>query len=139
MRRLIIGFCAFLLVAGGALLFASAVQAGQTKVDVCHKGRVINVATPAVPAHLAHGDAVFEDEICGDGLDNDCDGAADEDEECGPALLVCECTDENGEVTQVRDCLTSVALCLYRERLCSGLCDTFRSGPISCERDEICD
>ena len=38
-----------------------AAGAGQAKVDVCHKAgehnqHTINIATPAVPAHMAHGD-----------------------------------------------------------------------------------
>ena len=76
------------------------------KVDVCHKGKkVINVSINAVPAHQAHGDAVDLDgdgyfdidnncsetdcddsnpdvnpgaeEICDNGIDDDCDGDVD--------------------------------------------------------------
>jgi hypothetical protein len=31
-------------------------QYGKHKVAICHKGRTIHVAQPAVKAHLAHGD-----------------------------------------------------------------------------------
>ena len=31
---------------------------GQEKVTICHKGKTITVAEPAVPAHLGHGDTV---------------------------------------------------------------------------------
>ncbi len=77
------------------------------KVDVCHKGKIINVSVNAVSAHQGHGDAVDMDgdgyfdientcsaidcddtnpnvnpameEVCGDGIDNNCDGHVDED------------------------------------------------------------
>lgn len=42
------------------------------KVDVCHKGRIINISSSAVSAHQGHGDAVDQD---GDGYfdkDNTC-------------------------------------------------------------------
>jgi hypothetical protein len=29
---------------------------GQAKVTICHKGKTISVAEPAVPAHMKHGD-----------------------------------------------------------------------------------
>ena len=31
---------------------------GQEKVTICHKGKTITVAEPALPAHLNHGDTV---------------------------------------------------------------------------------
>ena len=31
---------------------------GTEKVTICHKGKTITVGAPAVPAHLAHGDAM---------------------------------------------------------------------------------
>jgi hypothetical protein len=94
------------------------------KVDVCHQRgngnwHVINVSQNALPAHLAHGDVLLEDndgdgfvaelnecvpggdcddnepttypgaeEICGDGVDNNCDGQIDED--CCPCFSLDE-------------------------------------------------
>lgn len=44
-------------VLGLALLPATTIAvAGQPKVDVCHNGHTINIAAPAVQAHLGHGD-----------------------------------------------------------------------------------
>jgi len=42
------------------------VPRGKPKVEICHidedgRGRFINIAAPAVPAHLAHGDCLGED------------------------------------------------------------------------------
>ena len=80
MRRVLTGLYAIALMAAGTLLLTSVVMADGQKTDICHKGRIINVATAAVPAHLAHGDNV---EVCGDGVDNDCDGDTDcADNEC---------------------------------------------------------
>src|SRR3990172_2491508 len=67
------------LVAG--LVLANTATAGQPKADVCHKGQVINVAVPSVPAHLAHGDYVAGAEVC-NGADDDCDGEIDEGDVC---------------------------------------------------------
>ncbi|MGB5203263.1 hypothetical protein [Eudoraea sp.] len=71
------------------------VNAKAGKVDICHKGKIINVSSNAVPAHLNHGDAV---DIDGDGLFNidnlcsatDCDDsdAADCNEELSTAELL---------------------------------------------------
>ena len=33
-------------------------QYGKTKATICHKGKTIKVAAPAVKAHLRHGDRV---------------------------------------------------------------------------------
>ena len=117
MRRIFTGLCAFALVAAGALLFASAGLASGHKTDICHKGQSINVATAALPAHLAHGDTVGlccadvdadedgftlcddcddanesinpdAEEVCGDEVDNDCDGDTDcSDADCADAAV----------------------------------------------------
>ena len=54
-------------------------MAGQKKFTICHKGRTITVAEPAVAAHLAHGDTlghcisacacpkIYDPVTCGDG------------------------------------------------------------------------
>ncbi len=36
----------------------SAKQYGKNKVAICHKGKTIHVAAPAVKAHLRHGDTL---------------------------------------------------------------------------------
>lgn len=48
--------CFALLVALGAAV----VHAGQEKVTICHKGKTLEVADPAVASHLAHGDYAGE-------------------------------------------------------------------------------
>ena len=73
-----------LIIAAATLLLASsAATAKNVKVDICHQEgnggyHVINVSEKAVPAHLAHGDWLVEEEVY-DGIDNDCDGEVDED------------------------------------------------------------
>ena len=77
------------------------------KIDVCHKGKIINVSVDALSAHRGHGDGVDMDgdgyfdiendcseidcddanadlspsveDICGNGIDDNCDGNVDED------------------------------------------------------------
>ena len=56
-----------------------------SKVDVCHKGRIINISSNAVPAHQRHGDAI----------DADGDGYFDADNSCGPT----DCDDTDPEIT----------------------------------------
>ncbi len=64
-----------LIFAVGLLLASSTAMAGQPKVDVCHKGHMINVAAPAVPAHLAHGDQLPDCAgVCGGSAVLDCAG-----------------------------------------------------------------
>ncbi|MFT7252014.1 MAG: hypothetical protein ACI9FW_001770 [Flavobacterium sp.] len=62
------------------------------KVDVCHKGKIINVSVNSLSAHQGHGDAV---DLDGDGyfdIENycsevDCDDTAySEDNSCGPEM-----------------------------------------------------
>ena len=47
----------FAMSAGGGPLFGNTALAGygQEKVQVCHKGKTLTVAAPAVPAHQGHG------------------------------------------------------------------------------------
>ena len=73
----------FIFAAISLLLAGSTATAKNVKVDVCHvegngSYHIINVSEKAVPAHLAHGDWLVEDEVY-DGVDNDCDGEVDED------------------------------------------------------------
>jgi hypothetical protein len=42
----------------GASAAAAQYQYGQPKVTICHKGKTIRVAQPAVRAHQRHGDSV---------------------------------------------------------------------------------
>lgn len=92
------------------------------KVDVCHKGKIINVSVNAVSAHQGHGDAVDLDgdgyfdlendcspidcddtnsdvnleaeEICDNGIDDNCDGLTDgEDPACDITPNIGDCSD----------------------------------------------
>ena len=49
-----------ILGVGGGTLFANVASAGygQEKVAICHKGKAMSVPTPAVDAHLSHGDTL---------------------------------------------------------------------------------
>ncbi len=51
---------AFFGVDSGSLFskIASAGYGGQPKVTICHKGKTLTVAEPAVQAHVNHGDTV---------------------------------------------------------------------------------
>jgi YVTN family beta-propeller protein len=40
----------------GVAITRAGQRQGQAKVDICHKGKQIRVAEPAVNAHLRHGD-----------------------------------------------------------------------------------
>ncbi len=74
---------AFVVIACITLaLVTTPAHAKNNKVDVCHvegngSHHIINVSENAVNAHLAHGDWLVVDEVCGDGIDNDCDGYTD--------------------------------------------------------------
>lgn len=82
------------------------------KIDVCHKGKIINVSVKSLSGHQKHGDAVDLDgdgyfdiendcsetdcddtmaevnpamaEVCDNGIDDNCDGEIDEN--CVPAI-----------------------------------------------------
>ncbi len=99
------------------------------KVDVCHKGKIINVSVNSLSGHQVHGDAVDMDgdgyfdiendcsdvdcddtdatvnpgmvEVCDDGIDNNCDGEVDED--CGPVLNEGEVLSANGRIWMDRN------------------------------------
>ena len=101
-----------LLEAAALLLIPSVMMAGQSKVEVCHKGSIIKVAARAVPAHLTHGDNVAGPEVC-DGVDNDCDSAVDEDSVCAICGdLICTSPPED-----VLSCPQDCAVC--GDGLCS--------------------
>ena len=80
----------FVILGIAVALIGSTAAAKNNKVEVCHQqgngGYHINeVNENALDAHLGHGDWLVEDEICGDEIDNDCDGDVDED------CAVCPC------------------------------------------------
>jgi hypothetical protein len=72
MKR-ILGWFAVAAIIAGLPLSHLALGARQTKVAICHvkgngTGKVISVAEPAVPAHLAHGDCLAVDaDVADDG------------------------------------------------------------------------
>jgi hypothetical protein len=91
--------------------------ASKAKAEICHlddEGEffIISVADPAVPGHLGHGDHLVTAEVCGDGIDNNCDGQVDE----GCAAVSCPCgtaesiqalnLDSRHQCTEVGDVLT---------------------------------
>ena len=61
-----------------------------SKVDVCHKGHIINVSVNAIRAHRAHGDAI----------DLDGDGYFDKENTCSSFI---DCDDNNPDVQGTRD------------------------------------
>ena len=68
-------------IALSALLLAIApatALAGSSKVNVCHDGRSLSVSSSATSGHEGHGDWLVTDEVCEDGIDNDCDGIVDD-------------------------------------------------------------
>jgi len=97
------------------LLLSVTVWAGDNKVDICHtlpNGNVnlLNVSTRALPAHLAHGDYIPESEICGDGIDNDCDSTIDE-EDCTSLNFFGQCPVPTTTSTCIINIATGAATC----------------------------
>ncbi len=75
--------------AGIVVLLIGSTAAARDNVEVCHQEggggyHIIEVNENAVDAHLNHGDWLVEEEICDDGVDNDCDGDVDVD--CCPCF-----------------------------------------------------
>jgi len=58
---------------------------GQDKVEVCHKGQEISVASPALGAHRAHGDTV-----------GSCDEYESEQAEAAVVMMRCDAIAGNG-------------------------------------------
>ena len=78
MKRML-GWIIVAAMIAGLPLSHLAMGARQEKVAVCHideegVGRVINIAAPAVPAHLAHGDCLAADALV-DGRSCECPAA----------------------------------------------------------------
>lgn len=90
------------LLLGVVTMAATPAVAKQVKVTVCHNGHEISVATPALKAHMAHGD---EEGSCDEGEVGEEEGAA-----CQPGLDPvegAEVTDTSGsEIVQVGDILS---------------------------------
>lgn len=90
MKKIILLLFSILLLTGcqtdsidGSMEFQEnqeALKKSSHKIDVCHKGKMINISLNAVSAHQAHGDAVDMD---GDGyfdLENECMDSVDCDD-----------------------------------------------------------
>lgn len=132
------------LLAGGMLLVGSVAMAGQPKVQVCHRPpgnpanfNIISVAPSAVPAHLAHGDNVVEPEVCGDGIDNDCNGVVDDPNVCGPTSLECNCVLPGDHLFTATACLAGAVDCGSADSLCENLC-VQRFGQVNSSSVFIC-
>ena len=74
------------------------------KVQVCHfppgnpdNFQIICISESALPAHLAHGDNLYGEEVC-DGIDNDCDGEIDEGDVCCEAVSIWRLDEGSGNV-----------------------------------------
>ncbi len=73
-------FAASALLATVALTLSAPLPAvaGTPKASVCHSGRPLSVSSSAIGGHTGHGDWVVGEEVCEDGIDNDCDGVVDD-------------------------------------------------------------
>ena len=128
--RMWLGFAATVF----SLLFLAG-QAEAKKVEICHfpKGNPANVkrikvGKKAVAKHIAnHGDNLAGTEICGDQIDNDCDGLVDEieDEVCDG--IDNDCDQSIDEELELGECVAG-----------EGTCEA--EGDLSCVEGElICD
>jgi len=88
------------------------INAKSGKINVCHKGKIINISSNAVPAHQRHGDAV---DLDGDGLfdiDNDCSATDCDDSDtadCNDELSTAELLPGTWTTTSEIDIFTSVS------------------------------
>ena len=90
MKRRLMGY----ILAATAILCAPLPTLGAGPSPHAHAGKVlvahqegngschpVSISVNALPAHLAHGDCMYGEEVC-DGCDNDCNGEADEGDVC---------------------------------------------------------
>jgi hypothetical protein len=140
-----------LATAGLVMVYAGAALAGQDRVDICHKGRTITVAAPALDAHFGHGDA-----LCGCDVIEDCDeqgGTLDEDCACnapgggGTCEPAGTCDSEFTTCGNSQDCVCASAtdgsgVCIYAASPCGIPCfngDADCPGGFVCVVQSCCD
>ena len=76
-------YLALALAAIASLVTTTALGAPPPSTAICHVApnrptHLQVVPNRTVPQHLGHGDWRVGEEVCGDGIDNDCDGEIDE-------------------------------------------------------------
>lgn len=69
---------------------------GRTKVKVCHNGNTLTIASPALNAHVAHGDTVGK---CGDDEDDDDNGDDDDNNPDTTAPVISDIEAKNVSTT----------------------------------------
>ena len=60
MKRLLFAVAVAVLLAPASGVVFGKAHVPSHKDQVCHRGRVLTIATPAVAAHLGHGDAFID-------------------------------------------------------------------------------
>lgn len=116
-RRGLIGgtATAFLAVLAKAVAPRVAAAKGQARVTICHKGREIEVAAAAVPAHLAHGDHLGAcSEVPGPQLCSHATSPCDPNPTSCGQNCSCITTTSGGSI-----CATNEKVCLAGESTCS--------------------
>ncbi len=80
----------FKFAAAALALLVAPATAFAGSVEICHQigggtAKKITASEASLKGHQGHGDWVVVEEVCGDGIDNDCDGEIDE------CVSVCPC------------------------------------------------